>query len=85
MIMAAKKTYFNIASVMDTDMVEYDTRTIFLFFLIETLTELCIKITSGENLSWFWTQYLIESVYLKVNALALGKKLISFWETRLCQ
>lgn len=53
MIMAAKKTYFNIASVMDTDMVEYDTRTIFLVFLIETLTELCIKITSGENLSWF--------------------------------
>jgi len=32
MIMAVKKMYFNIVSVMDNDMVEYDTRTLFLVF-----------------------------------------------------
>lgn len=50
-IMAVKKTYFNTVSVMDNDIVEYDTRTIFFIFLLETLMELCIKLISSKRLA----------------------------------
>lgn len=43
------KRHFNTVSVMDSDIAEYDTWSIFFIFLLETLMELCIKLISSKS------------------------------------